>query len=461
MKQQWLTLRKRWSGSQFRRHWGLRNIRFKLFTGFASMSLATVGLFFVAVMVVLGMRYKEYMSGDLSDYVPIEQQVERAYEQNGWHSDMDRSIDFTHSLELSEVFVYDLDGNLRMPINGDVSAYMWLEKLLMHETTLTVDGEPFGVMVTMPLSAEFRYYFLPIMLVSALGALGLAVLLTRFASYLLLKPIEALTQAANEIAVGDVATPVRVVSENSADEIAQLAIAFNRMNKEVNQSREMRKQLTADIAHDIRSPLGLIAGHAEGLRDGVLSADDDAFDIIYDEAMRISRLVEDLSTLSKAESGILTLTMEKTSPHVLLDRVVTAHATIARERDIALEQIAVDPLPDVNVDRDRIAQVLDNLVTNALRYTPPGGWVRLVAAVNHAADTLQITVEDNGSGITEKDLPHIFERFYRGDKSRNSHLGGSGLGLAITKWIVEAHDGQISASSPPGKGATFLIELPL
>ncbi|MCI0649245.1 MAG: ATP-binding protein, partial [Chloroflexi bacterium] len=243
----------------------------------------------------------------------------------------------------------------------------------------------------------------------------------------------------------------------SDDELGELATSFNQMSADLAQARDLRRQMTADIAHDLRTPLSIILGHAEALRDGVLPATAESFEVIHDEARRLNRLVDDLRTLSLSEAGELPLTRRPTPPAELLERAVAAHAPQARQKEIALQVEAAAGLPAVDVDPDRMAQVLDNLVGNALRYTPAGGRISLGARPDPAGVVLM--VEDSGPGVPAGELPFIFERFYRGDKSRQRAAGGSGLGLAIARAIVEAHGGRIAAESAPGEGLAVAIEL--
>jgi signal transduction histidine kinase len=180
------------------------------------------------------------------------------------------------------------------------------------------------------------------------------------------------------------------------------------------------------------------------------------YNILLQETRHLDRLVDDLRLLSLADTGELPLTLQPIQLRALLERVVARHAVTGSQRQIDLQINAANNLPQVNVDVERMSQVLDNLILNAFRYTPEGGCVLLGAVL--IGDTIQITVKDNGRGIAEEDLPHIFDRFYRGDKSR-PHNGESGLGLAIAKSIVEAHGGKIEVESAPGQGAQFTISL--
>jgi signal transduction histidine kinase len=287
-------------------------------------------------------------------------------------------------------------------------------------------------------------------LIATAVALLLAVLLART----LTRPLRELTAATRAVAKGDLAHKVPVRSE---DELGELAVSFNLMNTELAQAQELRHQMTADIAHELGTPLSLILGHSEALSEGVLPPQPETFHVIHDEARRLSGLVDDLRTLSLAEARELPLTRRPASPRALLERAAAAHAPRAKQGNILLQLGADKQLPDVNVDSDRMAQVLDNLLGNAFRYTPAGGEIRLSASPG--LDGVRLSIQDSGPGIPAGELPYVFERFYRGDKSRQRHEGGSGLGLAIARSIVEAHDGRIWAESEPGRGATFIIEL--
>ncbi len=290
----------------------------------------------------------------------------------------------------------------------------------------------------------------------ALGAAVVAVLLGILLARSMTRPLKELTEATRAVAHGDLARQVPV---RSRDELGELAASFNQMNAELARSRDLRRQMTADIAHDLRTPLSVILGHSEALSEGVLPPKTETFNVIHDEAQRLNRLVDDLRILSLAEAGELPLTKRPVLPKTLLERAANAHAPWAERQDISLELEVEETLPAVVADPDRMAQVLDNLLNNAIRYTPAGG--RVILAAKSSQDCVRLVVQDSGPGIPEEELPNIFERFYKGDKSRQRlDEGGTGLGLAIAKSIVEAHGGQISAESQPGQGVTFNIDLP-
>jgi two-component system sensor histidine kinase BaeS len=216
--------------------------------------------------------------------------------------------------------------------------------------------------------------------------------------------------------------------------------------------------MTADIAHELRTPLGVILGHAEALSDGVIPASPETFDVIHEEARRLARQVEDLRTLSLSDAGELSIQPFPIDPGMVLSRSFKAHAAEADAAHIELKLEAAPVLPAINVDPDRLTQALDNLVVNALRHTPEGGQVTLGAA--QAGDRLRISVRDTGPGVSDDDLEMIFARFYRVDPSRDHQTGGSGLGLAIARSLVKAQGGRIWAEAAPGGGLAVSIEFP-
>lgn len=290
-------------------------------------------------------------------------------------------------------------------------------------------------------------------LLSALVAVLLAVVLGGLLAFTMTSSLRDLTDATVEIARGRFGKQVKV---RSKDEIGKLAESFNQMSLDLAQATKTRLQMTADIAHDLRSPLSVITGYAEALSDNKLPGNQEVYNILLQETKHLDRLVDDLRLLSLADTGELPLNFQPTPPKVLLERMVARHMVAANQHHIDLQMQSVNDLPQVNVDVERMSQVLDNLIVNAFRYTPEGGMVLLSTALN--SGFIQIKVKDTGKGISPEDLPHIFDRFYRSDKSRQ-HNGESGLGLAIAKSIVEAHNGKISVESTPGEGAEFTITL--
>lgn len=293
------------------------------------------------------------------------------------------------------------------------------------------------------------------MLLGIFVATLMALVLGLFLARTLSRPIRALTAATRAMAQGQFGTQVDIRTQ---DELGELGTAFNHMSSDLERSLQLRRQMTADIAHDLRTPLSVILGYTEALNDGKFVGDPSIYAILHEEALHLSRLIDDLRMLSLADAGELPLHRNSALPRDLLERAAAAHRVQAEQQGIQLTVTAPADLPRVEVDPERMQQVLGNLVSNALRYTPAGGEIALRGGVEDGKVTLR--VQDSGSGIKPDDLPFIFERFYRGDRSRNSNNGESGLGLPIAKSLVEMHQGVITVASSLGQGTTITILLP-
>jgi signal transduction histidine kinase len=292
-------------------------------------------------------------------------------------------------------------------------------------------------------------------LAAVLVALILGAILARTIS----RPIHELTGATQRMAEGelDIQVPVR-----TKDEVGELAASFNRMSSDLSLATRARRRLTADIAHDLRTPLSVILGYTEALSDNKLEGTAETFEIMHQEAQHLSHLIDDLRLLSLADTGELPLNRRPTAPDELLQRTAAAHQPQAAAKNIELLVDAAPKLPEIDVDPERMVQVLNNLVSNALRHTPVDGRVTLSAAAQE--NKVLLTVADTGAGIPAQDLPYIFNRFYRGDQARSQNRAGngeSGLGLAIARSIVQAHGGKIAVDSTVGQGSIFTITLPL
>jgi two-component system, OmpR family, sensor histidine kinase BaeS len=306
-----------------------------------------------------------------------------------------------------------------------------------------------------PPEAAFLRRIQTILAQAAIGAGALSLLLGLILSRNLTLPLRQLTDATRRMAEGNLDQKVDVTSR---DEIGQLAQAFNRMSTELSRSQALRRRMTADIAHELRTPVSILIGHADAIHDGVLPVSTETVDLMLDEALRLQRLIEDLQTLSLADAGELSIHPQPSPPDVLLREAARSFATRAEAKGIDLVVEDAAGLPPASVDPDRMDQVIRGLVDNALRHTPEGG--RIVLSARAADRAVRLTVEDSGPGFAEDDLPHVFERLYRADKSRHRDGGGSGLGLAIARSIVEAHGGRIWAERGPGRGAIVHIEVP-
>lgn len=293
-------------------------------------------------------------------------------------------------------------------------------------------------------------------LLAGIIAVAAALLLGSLLFFQIVSPVQRLTSAAQKIAAGDLSQRIPTQSQ---DEIGALAMAFNQMADSLAQHEELRRNLITDVAHELRTPLTVIQGNLEAMLDGVLPTSPQEIATLRDETALLARLVSDLRLLSLAEAGQLKLERVKTDPAELVARAVEPFRVQAQSSQIELTMEIAPNLPSINVDADRIVQVIRNLLSNALRHTPSGGWVT-VTCRRDKSDNLLFTVADTGEGIPLDDLPFVFDRFYRADKSRSRASGGSGIGLAIVKQLVEAHGGKVWAESQPGQGTTFGVTLP-
>lgn len=289
---------------------------------------------------------------------------------------------------------------------------------------------------------------------------GIALLLAALLSYQLLRPVRELTRAAEILAKGDLSQRVPVRGQ---DELSLLATTFNHMAESLQQAEEMRRAMTTDIAHELRNPLAVQRANLEALQDGVYPLTPANLQPVLEQNLLLSHLVDDLRTLALAESGQLKMEFTPTDLPDLVQRVVDRFEPQANANHITV-QISLDidpqnPLPLLNVDPMRIEQILNNLLSNALRYTSHGGQIML--AISQTRQNVLLTVHDSGTGIPTDALPHIFERFYRIDRSRSRSEGGSGLGLAIARELAEAQSGTLTASNHPKGGAVFTLALPL
>lgn len=288
-------------------------------------------------------------------------------------------------------------------------------------------------------------------------AVGLA------ASYALARsitvPIRKLGRAAEAIEQGNLGQTVPVEAN---DEVGHLAVIFNRMSQTLATNTKLRRRLLANIAHELRTPLAVIQGHLEGMIDGVIAPSREQLSSLHEEAVRLNRLITDLRDLSLAEVHQLALERQPTDMNQLLTRTVSMLKPMADKKEIQVNCVLADKLPEVAVDADRMSQVFYNLLVNAIRYSPCQSQVQVAAAPVEAEKQqwLKVSIEDSGPGIAPEDVPYIFEHFYRGDKSRDRKSGGSGLGLAIVRQLVENHDGQVQVESVLGIGSIFHVLLP-
>ncbi len=276
------------------------------------------------------------------------------------------------------------------------------------------------------------------------GLISLARWLRRLA-----RPLGEVMVAADRVAGGDYSVRVQ---EHGPREMRRLTRSFNAMTERLGSDEERRRALLADVAHELRTPLSVIQGNTEGMLDGLYPLDERHLRPVLEEIRVMSRLLQDLQTLSTAEAGALQLHREPVAPGRLIDDAVAAFASQAQEQGVALGAQAAGPLPELSVDPVRIGEVMSNLLANAMRHTPSGGSVTVTASPD--GDRVAFAIADTGRGIAPEQLPHVFDRYVKGADSL-----GSGLGLAIARTLVEAHGGEITAESDPGRGTTIRFTL--
>lgn len=289
-------------------------------------------------------------------------------------------------------------------------------------------------------------------IIGVLLSLLMGMLLTKF----LLKPVQALSKAATGIANGELQQKVSIYHN---DEIGDLAKTFNQMSQDLSHADQQRRQLTADISHDLGTPVQVLSGYIEMAQEGTLSLDNERLQTIADELEHIKRLVKDISLLAETDKHTLSLHLNSIAMAPLIERVQRLYQDNCSAKQIQLTIHMQADLPELNLDEERIIQVLGNLISNAIRYTPEQGEITLNCYVQNKQ--LLISVKDNGCGIKAEDLPYIFERFYRADPSRSGNSGKMGLGLTISRGLVEMQGGRLNAESDGINGSCFTLSFPI
>ena len=456
----------------------LRSISTKLILAFLSIGIVSVAIIFTTARWNTRAEFIRFLSDQ--DQSSIVTSLTNYYETNGsWNGvealffggnnrpgqgmGMGMGMGNDHMDRVPPFLLTDANGYVLVPNDRfTVGERIPKDQLDLGES-LTLNNEVIGILVPLggtfqgsPRELEFIQRTQLTLIYGALIGAALALFLGVLISRTLTRPIRELTKATHAISEGDLSQQVQV---RTNDELGELAQAFNKMSSELSRSVNTRKQMTADIAHELRTPLSLILGHAEAVHDGVLPPTKENFEIIREEAARLEHLVNDLRTLSLADAGELSIHPQIIEPERLIQEVASLFQVETRRKDIALDVDIAPPLSTLEVDPGRMTQVLTNIVDNAVRHTPEGG--RITLGARQTGGNVELSVQDSGPGVPPGMLDRIFERFYRTDSSRQREGdGGSGLGLAIAKSIVQAHGGQLSAESEPEKGLRIVISLP-
>jgi signal transduction histidine kinase len=277
---------------------------------------------------------------------------------------------------------------------------------------------------------------------ATLGTLVLAVILSFLLTKKVLAPLSQMTAITRKIAAGDYTAQARI---SSADEVGQLATAFNQMAASLHRVEQLRKTMVIDAAHELRTPLTNMRGYIEALRDGVMAPSKETLESLHEETLRLAKLVEDLLQLARADASREAIRRQRIDLHGLVHQVLDLFQPEFAAKGIVVEVKLADVKGQLTADPEKLSQVIRNLLQNACQYTPHGGHVRVFA--ERLPGKVKVFFANTGDGIAEQDLPFIFERFYRGEKSRSREHGGAGIGLAIVKELIEAHRGEVGAES--------------
>jgi signal transduction histidine kinase len=438
----------------------------KLILAFLLVSLFSIGIIVVFTRVATNRefdrfvtdRYKTDLVDQLANYYQEHQTwdgIEGLFNRDHFNPGDNRPLFFSIADTNGKIIITGMNHQAGEIISADE---------LKTGAQIQVNGKTVGILLLNtrpdknPLEDQFIRRINDSIFFSAIGTILLAFILGTILSRTITRPIRELTKATHEMAGGKFGQQVPV---RSRDEIGELASSFNKMNDDLGRSSNLRKQMTADIAHELRTPLSLIIGHAEAVHDGVLPPSKENFEIIREEAERLEQLVNDLRTLSLADAGELSVELQPVEINKLLGDIKAHYMVQFNQKRITLD---LEPAPvtlrvQANLDPIRFSQVLMNILDNALRYTPKEG--RVAISTKQNGNLVEINIQDSGDGVTPEDAAHLFDRFYRADASRTRDAGGSGLGLAIAKSIVEMHKGKIWAESEKGKGLKVIIQLPV
>lgn len=304
-------------------------------------------------------------------------------------------------------------------------------------------------------AADFSKNLEQTLWIAGLSGAALAILLGYLFTRQIVAPLDRVTTAARRVAQGDL---TQRVETSGSGELAELGKSFNQMATTLSRDQRLRQNMVADIAHELRTPLSILQGNVEAMLDGVLDTNTENLNSLHQETKLLSRLIDDLRTLSLAEAGQLKFYPEATDLREVSSQVIDGFQTQFATKNLKVSLEATEDMPLAWVDSDRTAQVIRNLVSNAFNYTPEGGSITL--RLTPGRDGITVSVIDTGTGIPADDLPHVFNRLYRVDRSRTRSTGGSGLGLAIVKQLVEDQGGRVWVESQPGQGATFSFLVP-
>ena len=442
----------------------IHSLRFRFIAAFTLIILVTIGTVFFSINQATQNEIRRF--GERVDQMRaarIGVELSHYYSRQGDWSGIQSFVEQWGNIYGQQIILTDANGMVVADSEGAL-----LGKLYEPDSPGRLISSPWqaGVIGTLYIpksSPEVGFTSLQI-LFKAIGrffiwggliAIAIALIMTFSLSRRILAPIQSLTLTARRLGQGDLS---QRVESHDKSEVGELAQAFNSMANDLERAEQLRRNITADVAHELRTPLSNIQGYLEAVQDGVIKPDGDTIHSLQEEAALLARLVDDLQELSLAEAGELKLVCQAEDIVELINLTVSSVQPQVATKGLSISVNLPDRLPPVNIDRHRISQVLRNLLENAVAHTAKGS---ITVTASQQDSWLEISVADTGEGISAEDLPNIFERFYRVDKSRARATGGSGLGLTIARHLVEAHGGKIKAQSQQGKGSRFPFTIPI
>ena len=437
------------------------SLQFRIMLAFGLVILVTIGavfFFFSQTTKSEINRFEERIERALVARISVE--LSHYYRLQGSWEGIQPFIEQWGTLSERRIILVDTDGTVVADSQGDLLGESYESDSPGTILKLPRQKSALGILYTSGTKSTSLYILYNsigrFLIWGAVVAIAVALLLTFFLSRRISAPIRALTVTARKLGQGDLSQRVQVKDKSEVGELAQ---TFNSMASDLERAEQLRRNLVADVAHELRTPLSNVRGYLEAVRDGVIEPDVATIRSLDEEATLLSRLVDDLQELSLAEAGELNLICQAEDIASLIKQTVATVQSEMATREISLSLDLPHKLPPVNIDRHRIGQMLRNLLENAIAHTGKGGTITVSAA--QQGGWVVVSVVDSGEGIPAEDLPNIFERFYRVDKSRSRATGGSGLGLTIAKRLVQAHGGIIEAQSEVGKGSRFSFTIPI
>jgi len=443
----------------------IHSLRFRLVVSFTLVILVVIGSVFFFI--------NRATQAEIRQFVELVAQMRAArmeiglsgyYSQRGDWEGIQPFVEQWGNLYGQRIILTDANGSVVADSEGNVLGESYAPDSPGRPLSPPWETDAIGTLYITPESADVGLIALQILfkeiglffIWGGLIGVAVALVITFLLSRRVLAPVKALTSAARQLGRGDFSQRVEVKDKG---EVGEMANTFNFMASDLEQAEQLQRNMVADIAHELRTPLSNLRGYLEAVRDGVIKPDADTIRSLDEEAALLSHLVDDLQELSLAEAGELKLVCQAENIGELIKQTVGGLQAQATTKGLSVSVDLPDRLPAVNIDSPRISQVLRNLLENAIAHTAEGDAITVTAA--QQGNWVEVSVVDTGEGIPAENLPNIFERFYRVDKSRARTTGGSGLGLTIAKRLVEAHGGTIQAQSEQGKGSRFSFTVPV